>query len=139
MIRAIGGDFEAFSSLVGTSTARQYAIATLILRDADRAQDAVQEALVAAWKGLSALRDPDAWDAWLHRLTVRACYHAAKRDRRRSLVELSVAARAETHLPDTSFHQICRRSGSHGRPETSHDARLYMTRRLAGHDHAQFG
>ena len=102
MIRAIGGDFEAFSSLVGTSTARQYAIATLILRDADRAQDAVQEALVAAWKGLSALRDPDAWDAWLHRLTVRACYHAAKRDRRRSLVELSVAARAETDVPDTS-------------------------------------
>ncbi len=88
--RAIRGDFDAFSSLVRASTSRQYAIATLILRDGDRAQDAVQEALVSAWKGLSALRDPDAWDAWLHRLTVRACYQAARRERRRTLVELHV-------------------------------------------------
>ena len=90
VIRAIGGDYDAFSSLVRTAASRQYAIATLILRDGDRAQDAVQEALVAAWKGMSALRDPDAWDAWLHRLVVRACFHAARRERRRTLVELHV-------------------------------------------------
>jgi RNA polymerase sigma-70 factor (ECF subfamily) len=88
--RAIGGDFDAFSVLVRASTSRQHAIASLILRDRDRAQDAVQEALVAAWKGMSALRDPDAWDAWLHRLTVRACYRAARHERRRTLVELHV-------------------------------------------------
>ena len=90
VVRAIGGDYEAFSSLVRASAARQYAIATLILRDGDRAQDAVQEALVSAWRGLSALRDPDAWDAWLHRLTVRACYAAARREKRRTVVELHV-------------------------------------------------
>ena len=39
---------------------------------------------------MRALRDPDAWDAWLHRLTVRACYQAARRERRRDLVELHV-------------------------------------------------
>jgi len=88
--RAIRGDFDAFSSLVRGSLSRQYAIATLILRDGDRAQDAVQEALVSAWKGMSALRDPDAWDAWLHRLTVRACYQAARREHRRVMVELHV-------------------------------------------------
>jgi RNA polymerase sigma-70 factor (ECF subfamily) len=88
--RAIGGDYDAFSSLVRTAASRQYAIASLILRDRDRAQDAVQEALVSAWKGLSALRDPDAWEAWLHRLTVRACYQAARREHKRSLVELHV-------------------------------------------------
>jgi RNA polymerase sigma factor (sigma-70 family) len=86
--RAIAGDFDAFSDLVAASAARQYAIATMILRDRDRAHDAVQEALVAAWRGLSALREPDAWEAWLNRLTVRACYAAAKRDKRRSLIEL---------------------------------------------------
>ena len=42
--RAIRGDFDAFSILVGASTSRQYAIATLILRDGDRAQDAVRDA-----------------------------------------------------------------------------------------------
>jgi RNA polymerase sigma-70 factor (ECF subfamily) len=88
--RAIGGDRDAFSQLVSASASRQYALATLILRDGDRAQDAVQEALVSAWKGLSALRDPDAWDAWMNRLTVRACFHQIRRDKRRRLLELGV-------------------------------------------------
>jgi RNA polymerase sigma-70 factor, ECF subfamily len=87
--RAIQGDFDAFAELVAASASRQYAVATLILRDRDRAHDAVQEALVAAWRGLSALRDPDAWDAWLHRLTIRACYASVRRSRRQSLVELT--------------------------------------------------
>ena len=78
--RAIGGDQDAFSSLVDASVDRLYAVATLILRDADRAQDAVQDALVSAWRDVRALRDPDAWDAWLHRLTVWACYRAARRN-----------------------------------------------------------
>jgi RNA polymerase sigma-70 factor, ECF subfamily len=89
--RAIGGDFDAFADLVAASASRQYAVATLILRDRDRAHDAVQEALVAAWRGVGALRDPDAWDAWVHRLTVRACFVSARRQRRRSLVELAAA------------------------------------------------
>jgi RNA polymerase sigma-70 factor, ECF subfamily len=101
--RAMAGDFEAFEALVKGSAARQYSIATLILRDADRAHDAVQDALVGAWRGLSALRDPAAWDPWVNRLTVRACYAAAKQQRRRSLVELP--ARPELDVPaaqDTS-------------------------------------
>ena len=88
--RAIEGDHDAFSSLVDASVDRLYAVATLILRDPDRAQEAVQEALVSAWKDVRALRDPDAWDAWLHRITVWACYKAAKKERRRSQVELKV-------------------------------------------------
>jgi len=67
-----------------------YATATLILRDGDRAQDAVQDVLVSAWRDVRAVRDPDAWDAWLHRLTVRACYRLARKERRRNLVELHV-------------------------------------------------
>src|SRR5918995_5883986 len=93
--RAISGDYDAFASLVRGSASRQYALAVLILRDTDRAQDAVQDALVAAWKGLAALRDPDAWDAWLQRLTVRACYAAARRTRRRASVEVQVASPRE--------------------------------------------
>ena len=88
--RAIEGDHDAFSSLVDASVDRLYGVATLILRDPDRAQDAVQEALVSAWKDVRALRDPDAWDAWLHRITVWACYRVAKKERRRKEVELTV-------------------------------------------------
>ena len=90
--RAIGGDHEAFTTLVDGSIDRLYAVASLILRDGDRAQDAVQEALVSAWRDLRSLRDPDAWDAWTYRLTVWACYRQARKDRRRTLVELHVGS-----------------------------------------------
>jgi RNA polymerase sigma-70 factor (ECF subfamily) len=88
--RAQTGDHEAFSVLVRGSYPRLYGVARLILRDLDRAQDAVQEALVLAWRDVRALRDADAWDAWLNRLTVRACYRWARKVRRRDLVELHV-------------------------------------------------
>jgi RNA polymerase sigma-70 factor (ECF subfamily) len=94
--RAQQGDGEAFSSLARASLHRQYAVATLILRDGDRAQDAVQEALVTAWRDLRALRDPDAWDAWLYRLTVRACHRLARSERRRSIIEIHAPPDAET-------------------------------------------
>ena len=88
--RARSGDHDAFSVLVRASVPRLLGAATLILRDQDRAQDAVQEALVLAWRHVRALRDPEAWDAWLYRLTVRACYRLAKAVKRRSVVELHV-------------------------------------------------
>jgi RNA polymerase sigma-70 factor, ECF subfamily len=84
--RARQGDHDAFAILVESATDRLYGVATLILRDPDRAQDAVQEALVSAWRDVRALRDPDAWDAWIHRLVVRACYREADRHRRRRLL-----------------------------------------------------
>jgi RNA polymerase sigma factor (sigma-70 family) len=88
--RAQAGDHDAFSVLVRASFPRLYGAAKLILRDPDRAQDAVQEALVLAWRHVRALRDPEAWDAWLRRLTVRACYRSARQIRRRDMVELHV-------------------------------------------------
>ena len=88
--RAIDGDHEAFTTLVDGSVDRLYAVARLILRDSDRAEDAVQEALVSAWRDLRSLREPGAWDAWLYRLTVWACYRQARKDRRRAVVELNV-------------------------------------------------
>jgi RNA polymerase sigma-70 factor, ECF subfamily len=98
--RAMRGDHDAFADLVRASTDRLFAVASLILRDGDRAQDAVQEALVAAWRDIRGLRDPDAWDAWLYRLTVRACYRVAKGDRRRQVVELSVAPDVDPAIVD---------------------------------------
>jgi len=86
--RAQAGDHEAFAELVRASFPRLHGAARLILRDPDGAQDAVQEAFVLAWRHVRALREPSAWDAWLHRLTVRACYRAARKARRRDLIEV---------------------------------------------------
>jgi RNA polymerase sigma-70 factor (ECF subfamily) len=96
--RAQAGDHEAFSVLVRGSYPRLYSVARLVLRDLDRAQDAVQEALVLAWRDIRALRDADAWDAWLNRLTVRACYRQAGKVRRRNLVELHVEPEERTDV-----------------------------------------
>jgi len=93
--RAQAGDHDAFSVLVRGSFGRVHGVARLVLRDPDRAQDAVQEALVLAWKHVRALRDADAWDAWLYRLTVRACYRSARQVRRRDHVELHVTPDVE--------------------------------------------
>jgi DNA-directed RNA polymerase specialized sigma24 family protein len=57
--QAMAGDHGAFSELARMSIGRLYAAACLILRDDQKAEDATQEALVAAWRDLSSLRDPD--------------------------------------------------------------------------------
>jgi RNA polymerase sigma-70 factor (ECF subfamily) len=89
--RARDGDHGAFTTLVADAIDRMYATAGLILRSDDRAQEAVQEALVQAWLGIRALRDPDRWEAWLRRLLINACYGVARRDRTRRLIEIHVS------------------------------------------------
>lgn len=85
------------------------AAATLILRDGDRAQDAVQESLVSAWRDLRSLRDPGAWDAWLYRLTVRACYRLARSERRRRVVELNVSLDQEATVVEDMALSVAER------------------------------
>jgi RNA polymerase sigma factor (sigma-70 family) len=80
--RARGGDHDAFAALAGAAISRLDGAAWLILRDIEQAKDAVQNTLVRAWRDLPTLHDPDAFDAWLHRLLVRACIDEARRLRR---------------------------------------------------------
>ena len=89
--RARRGDHDAFAALAGAAIARLDAAARLILRDRELARDAVQDAMMRAWRDLPGLRDPEKFDAWLHRLTVHACIDAARHRRRRPIeVELNV-------------------------------------------------
>jgi RNA polymerase sigma factor (sigma-70 family) len=106
--RARDGDHDAFSALVDGSIGRLYAVACLILRDRDRANDAVQEALVAAWRDIRGLRDPERVDAWFRRLVVRACYRQARRDQRRAVVELRVVADVPPMVPGPELSVVDR-------------------------------
>lgn len=86
--RAMAGDHDAFAALANANVDRLYALARVILRDVDRAEDAAQETLVRAWRELPRLRDPSRFQAWLRRLLVNACYDEGRRIRSRAEVVL---------------------------------------------------
>jgi RNA polymerase sigma-70 factor (ECF subfamily) len=90
VLRARGGDRDAFARLAAAAITRLDAVARMITRDPERAKDAVQEALARAWRDLPGLREPDRFDAWLRRLVVHACIDELRHARRRVIeVELT--------------------------------------------------
>src|SRR6476660_1286743 len=90
VLSARGGDRDAFEVLVADGFERLHRTARLILRSDDLAADAVQNALISAWLHIHAIRDPDQFDAWLHRRVVNACYTEARRQRRHRVREVQV-------------------------------------------------
>jgi RNA polymerase sigma-70 factor (ECF subfamily) len=107
---AMRGDREAYADLLRTRGDRLFAIAHRILRDVDRTEDALQDALVIAWRDLPGLRDPDRFDAWLHRLVVRSCVAEAVRARRRvtnlHVLPVDVASTADDYLSVADRDQL---------------------------------
>src|SRR3954466_8872495 len=80
--RASRGDRDPFDLPTSDAIDRLYAMARLIVRDADLAEDAVQEALIHCWRELPRLRSCPRFDAWLHRLLVNAATDQYRRRRR---------------------------------------------------------
>ena len=62
-----------------------------------------------AWRHIGALRDPGAWDSWLYRLTVNACYRSAKTARRGDMVELHVMPDREPASPQDVSQSVVER------------------------------
>src|SRR6266487_4660199 len=62
---AIHGDREAFGMIIRTHSRALFAIAYGILQNREEAEDAVQDALVKAWKSRWHVRDPEKFPAWL--------------------------------------------------------------------------
>jgi len=120
--RARKGDHDAFTELARGAVTRLDRAARLILRDPELARDAVQEALIRAWRDLPRLRDPERFDAWLHRLTVNSCLDLVRRRRRRVVeVELDSIDKPTVHdhvgaLSDREIVDAAmRRLDEHGR------------------------
>ena len=101
--RAQDGDEQAFASLAVAVGNRLHAVAHRILRDTDLAEDATQQALLAIWRDLPQLRDPQRFDAWSYRLVVRACYAEGRKARSwspklRALTADELAVREDLNL-----------------------------------------
>ena len=84
LIRRAGqGDQDAFRQLVGTYQSPAYRLALRMCGgDAALAEDAAQEAFVAAWRGLPRFRGDSRFSTWLYRLTTNAAIDCLRREKR---------------------------------------------------------
>jgi RNA polymerase sigma factor (sigma-70 family) len=93
--RAKQGDLEAFTEVTRRFQHMAFGYAVALLRDFHEAEDAVQEAFVAAWFGLFALVDPAAFPGWFRGI-VRHRAHRLLRQRRLEPLPLAAAASVTT-------------------------------------------
>ena len=122
------GDREAFGTLASRSLARLVGTAGLILRSHDAAEDGAQEALVRAWRDLPTLRDPDRFDAWLHRVLVRSCHDQRRQEARRSGVTARMALPVEA-VPDHTSAFVDGEAIRAGLDQLTHDQRTILVLR----------
>ena len=126
--RARAGDREAFDIVAGSVVDRLYSIARLILRDADLAEDAVQEALVRCWRDLPTLREDARFDAWMRRLLMNAINNEFRRaGRQRTAIRV---LRLETTTADESEDVATREQLTRGFERMTLDHRKVLVLRL---------
>ncbi|MGW6459695.1 RNA polymerase sigma factor SigM [Streptomyces sp. NPDC055078] len=77
--RHVAGDPDAFGELVRRHRDRLWAVALRTLGDREEAADAVQDALVSAFRAAHTFRGQSAVTTWLHRITVNACLDRARK------------------------------------------------------------
>ncbi|MGW6291899.1 RNA polymerase sigma factor SigM [Streptomyces sp. NPDC055058] len=77
--RHVQGDPDAFGELVRRHRDRLWAVALRTLGDREEAADAVQDALVSAYRAAHTFRGQSAVTTWLHRITVNACLDRARK------------------------------------------------------------
>ncbi|MGW3243278.1 RNA polymerase sigma factor SigM [Streptomyces sp. NPDC001070] len=79
LARHVAGDPNAFGELVRRHRDRLWAVALRTLGDREEAADAVQDALVSAFRSAHTFRGQSAVTTWLHRITVNACLDRARK------------------------------------------------------------
>ncbi|MFG2591586.1 RNA polymerase sigma factor SigM [Streptomyces sp. NPDC048438] len=75
----VAGEADAFGELVRRHRDRLWAVALRTLGDREEAADAVQDALVSAFRAAHTFRGQSAVTTWLHRITVNACLDRARK------------------------------------------------------------
>src|ERR1700734_1546764 len=75
----VAGDPDAFGELVVRHRDRLWAVALRTLGNPEDAADAVQDALISAYRAAAGFRGNSAGTTWLHRIVVNACLDLARR------------------------------------------------------------
>lgn len=100
MAAHVAGDPDAFGELVRRHSGRLWAVALRTLGNPDDAADALQDALVSAFRAASTYRGDAAVTTWLHRVVVNACLDRVRRAKARPTVplpETDVASTVDDH------------------------------------------
>jgi RNA polymerase sigma-70 factor (ECF subfamily) len=84
----VAGDAGAFGEIVRRHRDRLWAVAIRTLGDREEAADAVQDALVSAFRSAERFRGDSAVTTWLHRIVVNACLDRVRRRQSRPTVSL---------------------------------------------------
>ena len=82
----------ALARLLERELDRSFSLARAILGDDREAEDAVQDACVAAWHGAASLRDPDRFGAWFGRILVNGCRDRLRRRHRQQVRAIALQA-----------------------------------------------
>jgi RNA polymerase sigma factor (sigma-70 family) len=94
------GDRSAAEELARRACRLALRTSGAILRGRDEAADVAQEVAVEVLRSLHRLREPEAFDAWVHRITVRQAVGHLRRAGRRGATETPLALLAELDQPD---------------------------------------
>ncbi|MEV1006235.1 RNA polymerase sigma factor SigM [Streptomyces sp. NPDC049881] len=98
LARHTQGDPEAFGEIVRRHRDRLWAVALRTLGDREEAADAVQDALVSAYRAAHTFRGQAAVTTWLHRITVNACLDRIRKASSRRTSPLPEPERLENLL-----------------------------------------
>ncbi|MGH3485853.1 MAG: RNA polymerase sigma factor SigM [Nocardioidaceae bacterium] len=88
MARHVAGDPDAFGIIVQRHRDRLWAVAIRTLGDREEAADALQDALVSAFRRAESYRGDAAVTTWMHRIVVNACLDRIRRRKARPAVPL---------------------------------------------------
>lgn len=94
----VAGEPDAFGELVRRHRDRLWAVALRTLGDREEAADAVQDALVSAFRAAHTFRGQSAVTTWLHRITVNACLDRARKAASRKTAPVDDAERLDQLL-----------------------------------------
>jgi RNA polymerase sigma-70 factor (ECF subfamily) len=119
---SIAGDRDAFRLLVEPCVAGALGLAAIVTGSQADAADAVQDALLSAWRGLHGLRDADAFPAWFRQHVARAAMRIARR--RGRVVELDVNT---PDTPDALERAVAQRTLGRAFDRLAPDDRLILT------------
>ncbi len=147
--RILGGDSNAFETLVIENQKRVYNLALKMVKNEEDALDLSQEAFLKAYRSLSQFRGDSTFSVWMYRLTSNVCIDFLRKKKKQNVISLVYTNKdksdAEMEIADTRFspeHQLekseLRRAVAEGLDQLSEEHRqILIMREINGYSYEE--